>query len=317
MIHAVIKFLNLGDFGVKDTFEVLVLGFIFYRLLMLIKGTRAVQMVYGLIGLAFVYWITGPQFLGFETIHRIMLPLLLYVPFAIVVVFQNTIRRALTGFGANPFSRYLSTQEGDVRVSLVVSAAYALAARKIGGLVVIEREQGLRNWTESGITLDAKISYDLIVNVFSPYTPLHDGALIIGEGRIKAASCFLPITSNPTLSTQYGTRHRAAIGITEETDAVAIIISEERGIVSLAIDGIVYDGLEKADLKRRLTRALEPAIKRRGEFGKAAAALSASATPDTPSATPAPADAAGETPPPSGISPSSATAGGSGGTGGS
>jgi diadenylate cyclase len=264
VIERVIDFLNVRDFWLKDGFEVIVLAFVFYRLLLLIKGTRAVQMVYGLIGLAFVYWITGPQLLAFETMNRLMLPLLLYVPFAIVVVFQNTIRRALTGFGANPFSRYLgSAQEGELRLSLVVSAAYALAARKIGGLIVLEREQGLRNWSESGITLDAAISYDLIVNVFSPYTPLHDGALIIGEGRLKAASCFLPLTSNPALSTQYGTRHRAAIGITEETDAIAIIISEEQGQVSLAIDGVIYEGMEKSDLKRRLGRALEAAVGKR------------------------------------------------------
>lgn len=318
MIQAVIEFLNLGDFRLKDTFEVLVLAFVFYRLLLLIKGTRAVQMVYGLIGLAFVYWITGPQFLGFETIHRIMLPLLLYVPFAIVVVFQNTIRRALTGFGANPFSRYMGQQEGDVRISLVVSAAYALAARKIGGLIVIEREQGLRNWTESGIILDAKISYDLIVNIFSPYTPLHDGALIVGEGRLKAASCFLPLTSHAALSTQYGTRHRAAIGITEETDAVSIIISEEQGSVSLAIDGVIYDALEKPDLRRRLTRALESVIKRRGTRTHAVRRTdSATTTLSSPAISGAPAGASGKTESPAGAAPSSATAGNSGGTGGS
>ena len=111
MIERVIDFLNLRHFWLKDAFEVMVLGFVFYRLLLLIKGTRAVQMVYGLIGLAFVYWITGPQLLAFETMNRLMLPLLLYVPFAIVVVFQNTIRRALTGFGANPFSRYMGSAQ--------------------------------------------------------------------------------------------------------------------------------------------------------------------------------------------------------------
>jgi diadenylate cyclase len=280
VIERVTDFLHLRDFWLKDAFEVIVLAFVFYRLLLLIKGTRAVQMVYGLIGLAFVYWITGPQLLAFETMNRLMLPLLLYVPFAIVVVFQNTIRRALTGFGANPFSRYLgSAQEGELRLSLVVSAAYALAARKIGGLIVLEREQGLRNWSESGITLDAAISYDLIVNVFSPYTPLHDGALIIGEGRLKAASCFLPLTSNPALSTQYGTRHRAAIGITEETDAIAIIISEEQGRVSLAVDGVIYEGMEKSDLKRRLSRALEAAVgKRRNQATGSGTGLSSSST---------------------------------------
>ena len=318
MIKAVVEYLKLVDFGLKDSFEVLVLAFVFYRLLLLIKGTRAVQMVYGLVGLAFVYWITGPLLFGFDTIHRIMLPLLLYVPFAIVVVFQNTIRRALTGFGANPFSRYMGQQEGDVRISLVVSAAYALAARKIGGLIVIEREQGLRNWTESGIILDANISYDLIVNVFSPYTPLHDGALIVGEGRLKAASCFLPLTSNEALSTQYGTRHRAAIGITEETDAVSIIISEEQGSVSLAVDGVIYDALEKPALRRRLARALEPVIKRRGEQTKTARSTDRStATLTSPAISPAPASASAEKKPPAGAAPSSATAGSSGGTGGS
>jgi uncharacterized protein (TIGR00159 family) len=317
VINAVVEYLKLVDFGLKDLFEVLVLAFVFYRLLLLIKGTRAVQMVYGLVGLAFVYWITGPQFLGFETIHRIMLPLLLYVPFAIVVVFQNTIRRALTGFGANPFSRYMG-QEGDVRISLVVSAAYALAARKIGGLIVIEREQGLRNWTESGIILDANISYDLIVNVFSPYTPLHDGALIVGEGRLKAASCFLPLTSNEALSTQYGTRHRAAIGITEETDAVSIIISEEQGSVSLAVDGVIYDALEKPALRRRLARALEPVIKRRGEQTKTARSTDrTTATLTSPAISTAPASTSTKKKSPAGAAPSSATAGSSGGTGGS
>jgi len=256
------------------------------------------------------------------------------VPFAIVVVFQNTIRRALTGFGANPFSRYLgSAQEGELRLSLVVSAAYALAARKIGGLIVLEREQGLRNWSESGITLDATISYDLIVNVFSPYTPLHDGALIIGEGRLKAASCFLPLTSNPALSTQYGTRHRAAIGITEETDAIAIIISEEQGQVSLAIDGVIYEGMEKSDLKRRLGRALEATVgKRRNQTAgtkqemSADSTISSSSTPSstashtpktTTSSTPMSAASSNPAPGSPSTAPSSVAADGSGAAGGS
>jgi len=222
-------------------------------------------MVYGVIGLLFIYWITGPAILAYDTIHRLIMPLLFYIPFAIIVVFQNTLRRALTGFGANPFGRYLGAGPIEDKLALVVSAAYALAARRIGGLIVLEREQGLRNWTESGITLDANISYDLIVNIFSPYTPLHDGALVIGDGRMKAASCFLPLTSNPALSTKYGTRHRAAIGITEETDAVCVVISEERGTVSLAIDGVIYDALEKGEMRARLERIMDPG--RRGKNG--------------------------------------------------
>ena len=128
-----------------------------------------------------------------------------------------------------------------------------------------EREQGLRNWSESGISLDALISFDMVVNVFSPYTPLHDGAMIIADGRLKAASCFLPLTSNPALSTKYGTRHRAGIGITEETDAVSIIISEERGVVSMAIDGVIQDALEKTELRQILNDVMASPLRRKEE----------------------------------------------------
>jgi uncharacterized protein (TIGR00159 family) len=263
MIERLMGSLHLTEFGLRSAVEIVVLAFFLYRLLLLIRGTRAVQMLYGLVALIFLSWITGPQVFGLATIHRVLVEVLIYVPFAIIVVFQNTIRRALTGFGANPFGRYLSSSPGDDKLNIVVSAAYTMAARRIGGLIIMEREQGLRNWTESGIPLDALVSFDLIVNVFSPYTPLHDGALIIGDGRLKAASCFLPLTSNPALSTKYGTRHRAGIGITEETDAVSIIVSEERGTVSLAIDGVVQDNLEKTELRQILNDVMESPLRRR------------------------------------------------------
>lgn len=279
MIEALVNNLHLRELADwRAVLEIVVLSYLIYRLLLLIKGTRAVQMLYGLIGLVFVFWITGPGMLGLETIHQVLIGLSFYIPIAIIVVFQNTIRRALTGFGVNPFGRLLaSTSPAETRLDLVVSAAYALAAKRIGGLIVMEREQGLRNWTESGISLDAIISYDLIVNVFSPYTPLHDGALVIGDNRVKAASCFLPLTGNPALSTQYGTRHRAGIGITEETDAVSIIISEERGVVSLAIDGVIHDSLDKSELRQILRRAMEVPARRKGPELAAATAKEADA----------------------------------------
>ena len=265
MLETLIDILNLREIGLSMAIEVAILAFFIYRLLLLIRGTRAVQMAYGLLALIFFHWLTGPNVFGLATIHRVLVELLLYIPFAIIVVFQNTIRRGLTGFGANPFGRYLSSSPGDDKLGIVVSAAYALAAKRTGGLIVLEREQGLRNWTESGISLDALISFDMIVNVFSPYTPLHDGALIVADGRLKAASCFLPITSNASLSTKYGTRHRAGIGITEETDAVSIIISEEQGTVSLAIDGVIQDGLEKADVRQILNDVMESPLRRKEE----------------------------------------------------
>lgn len=255
--------LHLSDFNLWAAVEVAFIGLIVYRLLLLIRGTRAVQMISGLVGLLFLTFMTGPTLLDLATIHRVLVEVRYYAPFAIIVVFQNTIRRALTGFGANPLGRYLSSSPGDDKLGVIVSAAYALAARRIGGLIVMEREQGLRNWTESGITLNALISFDLIVNVFSPNTPLHDGALIVAEGRLKAASCFLPLTSNPALSTKYGTRHRAGIGITEETDAVCIIVSEERGTVSLAIDGVIQDELDKAETRQILSDAMETPVRKK------------------------------------------------------
>jgi uncharacterized protein (TIGR00159 family) len=270
-MEGLIRALHLQDFGFRDFLEVTLLSVVIYRLFLLIKGTRAVQMLYGLLGLLVIFWLTGPSVLRLNTIHQVLVSMSFYIPIVIIVVFQNTIRRVLTGFGVNPLGRYLAaSQPLEARLDLIVSAAYALASRRIGGLIVLEREQGLRNWIESGILLDAALSYDLIVNVFSPYTPLHDGALIIADGRLRAASCFLPLTNNPALSTIHGTRHRAGIGITEETDALSIIISEERGSVALAQNGVIHDALDKEDLRRRLREALDPPLRRRNRTDAAA-----------------------------------------------
>jgi uncharacterized protein (TIGR00159 family) len=165
--------------------------------------------------------------------------------------------------GQNPFTRLMARSRGEALVNEIVLASTSLASRKIGGLIVIEREQGLRNYTETGITVDAKVSYDLILSIFAPKSPLHDGAIIIQEGRIAAASCFLPLTAHPALSKEFGTRHRAAIGLSEETDAVAIVISEERGTVSIAFEGRIIediDALRLTDLLREYlgVRGKEP-----------------------------------------------------------
>ncbi len=138
----------------------------------------------------------------------------------------------------------------------IALAAASLASKRLGALIVIEREMGLRGFFESGITLDAEVSYDLLTNIFILRSPLHDGAAIIADGRLKAASCYLPLTVNPTLSRTYGTRHRAALGITEESDAVAVVVSEERGIISLVEDGEVTEGLDAKGLEQALTVAL-------------------------------------------------------------
>src|SRR5918993_461281 len=178
---------------------------------------------------------------------------LLYIAFAAIVIFQSDIRRALAHFGQAPFFRYFNRQEAaDETIEEVVVAATMLAQQKIGAIVAIEREIGLRNYIESGIPLDAALTYDLLVTIFRPGSPLHDGAVILQEGRLAAAACFLPLTVNPRLSRELGTRHRAAIGLTEESDAVAMVVSEETGLISISLKGEIERGLSPDQLRERL-----------------------------------------------------------------
>jgi diadenylate cyclase len=185
-----------------------------------------------------------------------------YVGIAAIDIFQSDIRRALAHFGQAPFFRYFNRQEAaDETIEEVVVAATMLAQQKVGAIFAIEREIGLRNYIESGIPLDAALTYDLLVTIFRPGSPLHDGAVILQEGRIAAAACFLPLTVNPKLSRELGTRHRAAIGLTEENDAAAIVVSEETGKISIALDGEIERGLSPDDLRARLRTLI---LQRRG-----------------------------------------------------
>ena len=188
--------------------------------------------------------------------------MLVYVAFAAIVIFQSDIRRALAHFGQAPFFRYFYRLEADDEaIEEFVVASTMLAAQKIGAIVAIEREIGLRNYIESGIPLDATLTYDLLVTIFQLESPLHDGAVIIQEGRVAAAACFLPLTVNPRLSRELGTRHRAAIGLTEEGDAVAIVVSEETGKISLAMNGRIDRELTADELRARLRPLV---VQRRG-----------------------------------------------------
>ena len=188
-----------------------------------------------------------------QTVNWLIRNMVGYVVFAAIVLFQSDIRRGMAHFGRAPFFRVLTRPEtGNETIEEVVVAASTLAGRRQGAIIVIEREIGLRNYIESGIPLDAQVTYDLLVSIFQPTAPLHDGAVIIQEGRIAAASCFLPLTVQPALSRELGTRHRAAIGLTEENDAVAVIVSEESGLISIALDGSIERGLGPADLRARL-----------------------------------------------------------------
>jgi diadenylate cyclase len=272
MLERIAAGLHIQDLNGLALLDILILAVVIYQVLLLMRGTRAVQMMGGVATIVLVYIITRPDLLNLPAVHTVLGYLFIYIPFAVIVLFQNPIRQALTRAGRNPFAALRARHQPHERLAEEVAlAALSLATKRTGALMVIERELGLRAFYETGIELDAIVSYDLLMNIFSPGSPLHDGAAILGEGRIKAASCYLPMTMDPGLSRAYGTRHRAAIGITEESDALAVVVSEERGIVSLAKGGRIEEDLDAQGLAARLRRELGPreASGRRGDSSAA------------------------------------------------
>lgn len=237
-----------------DLVDIAIVGFLFYNLLLLIRGTRAVQMLLGLFAVVAVYQVA--KIVHLRTLEKIIESFFILLPIAIIVLFQDEIRRALANIGRNPLLVRAHSHRLKTALDIVARAAEALAERKLGALIVIERQEGLRNFSENGIRLDAVVSLELLVNLFTRDTPLHDGAVVIRAGRIAAASCFLPLSSDPNLSREIGSRHRAAIGISEQTDAVAVVVSEESAEISLATDGRLLRALDGAALRAALARAL-------------------------------------------------------------
>jgi len=209
-----------------------------------------------------------------ETVNWVIRNVATYVGFAIIVLFQADIRRALAHFGRAPFFQYFeratSRQE---TVEDIVVAATALSARRIGALIAIERQIGLRNYIEGGIPLDATVTYDLLATIFQPGSPLHDGATILQGDRVAAAACFLPLSVNPRVSRELGTRHRAALGLTEENDAAAVVVSEETGQISLAIGGALERGLTPDTLRARLRELLGVSTRTEGLEAEAGSAV--------------------------------------------
>ena len=235
--------------------DILIVAFIIYQVLLLIRGTRAVQMALGFILIVVFFYFSRSS--RFAALSWLLMNILPYFVFAIIVIFQTEIRRALTQFGRNPFFTGFSLMNRAEFYDELVLAATTLASRKRGALIVLGREVGLKNYVESGIALESLVSYDMLVTIFDPSVPLHDGAAIVQKGRIEAAACFLPLTVNPRLSKELGTRHRAAIGITEETDAVVIVVSEENGSISFAANGEIMRFLDSEGLRSRLRDAFE------------------------------------------------------------
>lgn len=240
---------------------------IVYVLLKLVRGTRALPTAVGMVSLGLLYWLAVAQDLA--TLEFVLRGAALYIGVAIIVLFQAEIRQALIYFGNRLRFPILRRQRGGMGETIydeVVLAATTLSSEKIGALVVIERNVGLRNFIDAGVQLDAKISYDLLVTIFNTEAPLHDGAVIIQRDRIAAASCFLPLTKNPSVSRELGTRHRAAIGITEDTDAISVVVSEETGLISFIEGGRVKRHLDTTMLRALLLNAMEiPVVQKKRE----------------------------------------------------
>ncbi len=248
------ELLRRPPIGWWDLLDILVVSLVIYEVLKLIRGTRAVQMAIG--GGVFVALFYGSRFSRLETVNWLIRNAAGYMPFALIVLFQSDIRRALAHLGRAPFFRYFAkASSAEDTIEELVVAASMLSAQRVGAIIAVEREIGLRNYIEGGIPLDAVLTYDLLLSIFQTSAPLHDGAVIVQEDRVAAAACFLPLTVNPKLSKELGSRHRAAIGLTEENDSVAIVVSEETGNISVVAEGQIERGLTADGLRARL-RAL-------------------------------------------------------------
>lgn len=237
--------------------DIVAVYIIVYVVLKLLRGTRAVPTVVGMVILALLYWLAVAQEL--ITLQFVLEWAVFVYPFLIIILFQSEIRQALIYFGNRlrfPLLRRQRGQLGETIYDEIVLAAATLSSEKIGALIVIERDVGLRNFTDAGVQIDAKLSYDLLVTIFNPSTPLHDGAVVIQRERIAAASVFLPLTKNPGISRELGTRHRAAIGVTEGSDAVSIVVSEETGLITFVENGEVRRNLDTNGLRHRLLNAM-------------------------------------------------------------
>jgi diadenylate cyclase len=255
---------------VRNAIDIALVFIIVYVLLKLLRGTRGMPMAVGMVTLGLLYWLAVAQDLA--TLEFVLRGALLYVGVAVIVLFQSEIRQALIYFGNRlrfPVFRRQRGQLGETIFDEVVLAATTLASEKIGALFVLERNVGMRNLSDAGVQLDAKLTYDLLVTIFNPSTPLHDGAVIIQRERIVAASVFLPLTKNPSISRELGTRHRAAIGITEDTDAVSIVVSEETGLISFIDGGRMKRNLDTNQLRSLLLNAMDiPVIERKRKATK-------------------------------------------------
>lgn len=243
---------ELQRLDLRAALDILLIAAVIYYFLSLMRGTRAAQMVIALGAIVGAYY--AARWARLEMVEWLLTTVVPYLTIALIILFQPEIRQALASAGRNPFWRIFSGQNPTEAHDDVVLAVRHFSQKRIGALIVLEREVGLKTYVESGIPLDAVLSYDLLLSVFHPASPLHDGAAIIQGNRMAAAACFLPLSLNPAISTQLGTRHRAAIGVTEESDAVVVLVSEQTGAIALAVDGQMERDLTPEQLAARLAQ---------------------------------------------------------------
>ncbi len=246
----------------NDTADIALVYYLFYRLLLLIKGTRAFQMLIG-IGLIVLVLIASQAF-EFYTLDWLIHSFWSQIVLAVVILFQPEIRRTLARVGEGHLFRSMSSVESSKFIEETVKAAVSMANKRIGALIVLERDTDLTTIVEMGTELDAKVTKEILVSIFLPYSPIHDGAAIIRNGRIVAAGCFLPLTLSSNLSKALGTRHRAAFGLTEESDAVVVVVSEETGEISVVRNGAVEHNADAPALRKTLSEIFVKSVKKKG-----------------------------------------------------
>jgi diadenylate cyclase len=239
---------------IVDVLDVLIVSYLLYRLFSLMRGTRAVHMFFGLIILFILSVIAN--FVNMIALNWIIASLRTVWVIAFVIIFQPELRRALAQMGQNRFlSRFVSVSESKGVIPEVIKAVSAMAEKKIGALIVLEKDMGLKNYVETGTKVDAKVTSELLGTIFTPPSPLHDGAVIIENDRVVAAGCILPLTQDPRVTSALGTRHRAALGLSEETDAIAVVVSEETGTIAYAEGGKLHRKIDLNTLRSDLLKS--------------------------------------------------------------
>jgi len=251
---------------VLDTFDIIIVALVIYYILTMIEGTRAVQMLLGL-GAIFLLYLFSQQW-EFFTLSWILSHFLGSIILIVVIIFQHDIRKALAALGKNPFLLRISPGKSEKQViDEIVKATSFLSNRQIGALITIERNNSLADFVEIGMKLDAWVSAELIISVFNPSSPLHDGGIIIRNNKILSAGSFFPLATDPDLERELGTRHRAAIGLSRETDAMVVVVSEETGTISLAVQGNLARGMDATSLNNQLHDLLKVSKQQTDEYG--------------------------------------------------